>query len=98
VAPDWRAKMSDRWEAVPTLTDEELKIFLREEGVPEEELEKELIKLKINANVSSQVRAVLITPEVDKTLKALVSFAETHIFDSVNNEKLVELKEALWPK
>jgi len=90
--------MSDRWEVVSFVSDEELTEFLREEGVPESELANELIKLKKGAEVSVQARAVLITEEVDETLKAIFKFAEQHIFDSGNDEKMVRLKEALWPK
>lgn len=90
--------VNDKWETVPDLTDEGFKQFLREEGVPEEGLEKEIEKLKERALVSLQCRAVLITPEVDGILREMFRFAIQGGRINITSEELEKAGEALWPK
>jgi hypothetical protein len=84
--------VADKWEVIAFQSDEDLMQFLREEGIPEEELANELIKLKKNAETSVQARAILITPEVDKILRKYFAM------EDVTNEELDRAKEALWPR
>jgi len=90
--------MNKKWEVVNPDELEVWKSILREEGVPEEELEVELEKLMVNAKVSSTVRAVLITPEVDNALKKIFDFAITGGICSATKDELELIEEALWRK
>jgi len=90
--------MAGKWEVVTLSPDEWLKKFLREEGVPEEDIESELIKLKENAEVSVKTRAILITPEVDKILREMFRFAIQGGEINLDVEDIDKVGEALWPR
>jgi len=90
--------MAGKWEVVALSPDEWLKKFLREEGVPEEDIESELIKLKENAEVSVKTRAILITPEVDKILREMFRFAIQGGEINLDVEDIDKVGEALWPR
>lgn len=89
-----RAIVNSKWWVVNPDNEEIWKNTLREEGIPEEELEKEMQKLMANAEVNSKVRAVLITPEAEACLRRLM-----FVGGALLEEKEVTIiKEALWPK
>ena len=88
--------MKEKWIDVSKEADKELKEALLKEGVPKEELEEELKRLKKNAEVSSRVRAILITPETDGVLKRVFEVAVMGGVCNVSYNELEQLKEALW--
>jgi len=82
-----------KWEKVVELNDEAIREILREDGIPEEELEEELLKMKTNQVVQSRTRSVIITPEIDRMLYRL--FKSGH--PNFTTTEWLEMKEALWP-
>lgn len=88
----------EKWQEIVSMNDEAIKDILREEGISEDELEAEVEKLKENQLVQGQVRSVLITPEVDKTLRWIFALVKMNTVDSDNNEYLKKTEEAIWPR
>ena len=88
--------MKEDWEVVAEIPEDALRKILKEEGIPEEDMEKEVEKLQKNAQISIGIRAVLITPEVDDMLKALVS--EAFQQGVITEEAFQRARSMLWPQ
>jgi hypothetical protein len=85
------------WQKIADMNDQAIRDILKEEGVSEDELDAEVEKLKQNQMVQSDVRSVLITPEIDKTLKLIFDSAKD-TFGTFDNESLKKAEEAIWPR
>jgi len=88
--------VKEDWEVVAEIPEDALRKILKEEGIPEEDMEKEVEKLQKNAQISIGIRAVLITPEVDDMLKALVS--EAFQQGVITEEAFQRARSMLWPQ
>ena len=91
-----RLAMKEDWEVVAEIPDKTLREILKEEGIPEEDMDKEVEKIRKNATISIGIRAVLITPEVDSALKRMFEFAITGGVCKMTKDEIEKVGEALW--